>query len=230
MSDNTTMFPKKLRGFDPEKVIAYIEELDANAVKTAEENKRKLASLEEKIDALAEEKRALEEERDALSVHKAENESLKSDLAAARADNDNLCAAIAASQAEKEDLVKQLETVKAELEAAKLRESAVGENAKEYETMLADVGAILAEARAEAGKVIGEAKSRAEEILSDAKAEASVKSKKLLEESEEKVNENMRKVKYLYRRRDELAAIFRKHKEEVDSFFAAVDKPDGEKD
>ena len=59
-------------------------------------------------------------------------------------------------------------------------------------------------------------------IVESAERDARDKSARIVSESDEHVNDNLKKVKYLYRRQDELAEIFRDHMVKVDSLFASI--------
>jgi len=94
--------------------------------------------------------------------------------------------------------------------------------------MLADVNGILSTARREAQELITEAEKRAAQIVSDAEATAKAHADEIVSASDEKVAENMKKVKYLYRRQEELGEIFKDHKAKVEAFFASLPAKESE--
>ena len=92
--------------------------------------------------------------------------------------------------------------------------------------MVADVNSILSSARRKATDLIDEAEKKAKNIIDNAHDAAKEHANRIIAESDEKVNENIKKVKYLYRRQDELAEIFKEHKAKVDNFFASLSDKD----
>jgi len=90
------------------------------------------------------------------------------------------------------------------------------------EAVSAQVQEVLEKSRNEAKELIDRAKVMADRIISEAREKASVDCEKVKAESQELVSNNLKKVKYLYKRKDELADIFREHKSKVDSFFASL--------
>ncbi len=223
MAAKGTLFSKSFRGFDPDEVTAYLEELDRKAKQTLDEKDAQIAAEKAKAETLAQ----VQKENEAL---RAEKESLAGKLQTLEEENRDIKQAIAAQGEELEQIKAENGKLKTEREAIEIRCGALEENAKEYEGMLADVNHILSEARRKAEELVEDARHKASEMIDRAKADAKRQSDEIIAQSDEKVNENMKKVRYLYRRKDELAEIFREHKERVDSFFSTLpDKEDKDK-
>lgn len=222
MAKSETLFSKVFRGFSPEEVVAYIDELSAAHKNAKAESDAKINSLSEELESLkntgelnASLKSQLDEKDGIIKRRDEEIERLEGDT-----ENQRL---VIVEQGDKLAILeKALADAKSEIEAAAIRNAAMEKNSKEYEHMLADVESVLSTARRKAEELISEAEKRASEIVKSAENEAKAKSERIISQSDEHLNENMKKVKYLYRRQDELAEIFRDHKAKVDSFFAAL--------
>ena len=93
------------------------------------------------------------------------------------------------------------------------------EKAGAYDEDKQNSGGILERAKAESAKIIANCNAEAAEIIRSAKETARIKAEQLLEESEKQVAENIRKVKYLYKRRDELLSAFEKVKDAAGGFY-----------
>lgn len=222
MANSENLFSRSFRGFSPDEVIAYIEELNAamnNASKEALERAEELNSI---ISKLENECEALREKADKSDALVQKNEELSSELERLSNDNENQRLAITDSVERINELEKQNESLKTELEAALIKCEALKENSKEYESMLSDVDNILSSARRNAEALIDEAKTKSAEIIENAEHTAKIKAAAVIAQSDEKVSDNLKKVKYLYRRKDELAELFREHKNKVDGFFASL--------
>lgn len=222
MASGENLFSRTFRGFAPDEVIAYIDELNAAQRSAKAESDAKINALSEELDAMK--KNGSEnEELKASAAQKDETIAEKNaEIERLTADTENQKKAIEAQGdkiAELENIVAELKT---ELEAAHIKNSAMEKNSKEYEAMLADVDSILSSSRRKAEELVADAERKSAEIIENAKSEAKEKTAEIISASDERVNENMKKVKYLYRRQDELAEIFREHKAKVDSFFASI--------
>lgn len=215
MARNDNLFTKCFRGFSPEEVIAYIEELNAAHRNAKAESDSKIHALSEELDFLKDADARCAEATAAFSEKEAE-------IAKLTEDNENQRLAIEAQGDKIIALENEIKELKTKLEASEIKSAAMEANSKEYESMLADVDSILSGARRQAENLIAEAEKKASEIVSDAETKAKDKSAHIIAESDEKLNENMKKVKYLYRRQDELAELFKDHKAKVDSFFASI--------
>ena len=222
MANGETLFSKVFRGFSPDEVIAYIDELNAAHRSAKSESDARINALANELAASkaageenAELKAALAEKEGEIAAQEAQIERLTAD-----AENQRL--AMVAQSEKLTELAETVASLKSELEAASIRNSAMEQNSKEYESMLADVESILASSRRKAEELIAEAEKKAALIVENAEKDAKEKSARIISESDEHLNDNMKKVKYLYRRQDELAEIFRDHKAKVDSFFASI--------
>ncbi len=222
MANGDNLFSKVFRGFAPDEVIAYIDELNAAHRSAKAESDARINSLTDELGVCEKNKqenehlRALVSEKDGIIAEK------DGQLERLTADTENQRLAMVAQTEKINELEETVMKLKSELEAASIKNAAMEQNSKEYENMLADVDSILASARRKAGELIAESEKQAALIVENAEKEARLKSDKIISESDEHLNENMRKVKYLYRRQDELAEIFKSHKEKVDSFFASI--------
>lgn len=230
MAKSENLFSVVFRGFSREEVIVYMEEMNRTFRENTDGYEARIAALTKELEeskALKDRCETLEkqlEEKDAsIREAKEENERLREDV-------DNVRAAVTASEERAAALEATLETTKTELAAEKLKSAAMEENAKEYDTMLADVNGILSTARRKAEELIDEAGTHAERIVEEAGKKAKTEAEDIVAASEEKVADNMKKVKYLYRRQDELSEIFKDHKNKVDAFFASLPLLSGEED
>lgn len=222
MAKSENLFSVTFRGFSREEVIAYMEEMNRSVKAQRDEYEARIAALNDELTTFAEAKahcesaeKQLDEKNTELAAAEEENERLRTDI-------ENMRLAVAASEEHAQAAEKALEELKAELAAEKIKSAAMESNAKEYDAMLADVNGILATARRKAEELIEEAGARAEQIVAEAERTAKSKADSAVTASEERVNENLKKVKYLYRRQDELAELFKEHKSKVDAFFASL--------
>lgn len=229
MADNK-LFSRSLRGYSPEEVIAYIEELDRSAKSSKEELEARIDELLGEIDAL----RKVDEENAGLKEKIAEAENkisgLEEENARLRNDAENQRLALTAQGDKLSEAESEKTALKADLENAAVKIAAMEKNAKDYEEVLSNVNTILATARRDAENLVSEASAKADGIVADAAAKAREEAERTMAESDEKLSENMKKVKYLYRRQDELAEIFKEHKAKVDSFFSSLPDTFGKKD
>lgn len=222
MANSENLFSKVFRGFSPDEVVAYIDELNAAHKNVKAESESRVNALTEELETLKKageenvELKALVDKKDGIIAEK----DLEIERLTLDAENQRLAIC---EQGEKiAELEANIASLKSDLEAAGIRNAAMEQNSKEYESMLADVESILSSSRRKAEELIEQAEKKAAEIVARAENTAKEKAEKLISESDERLNENLKKVKYLYRRQDELAEIFREHKAKVDSFFASV--------
>lgn len=222
MANSETLFSKVFRGFSPDEVIAYIDELNAAHRSARSENEARINAL---INDFEVAKKAGEENgelRAAIAEKDGEIAAQEAQIERLTADAENQRLAMVAQSEKINELEETVLQLKSDLEAANIKNNAMGQNSKEYEQMLADVESILASSRRKAEELIAEAEKKAAQIVENAEKDARVKSERIISESNEHLNDNLKKVKYLYRRQDELAEIFRDHKTKVDSFFASI--------
>lgn len=215
MAKSESLFSRSFRGFAPDEVIAYIDELNAAHLSSKAESDAKINALSDEISSL---KKAGGEN----SVLREKNTELNAEIERLSTDNKNLNSSVEAQGDKIAELEQQLSGLRTELESEKIKKTAMEKNSREYEAMLADVDSILSSSRRKAEELVGEAEKRAAEIIENAQKEAKKKFEEIISQSDEHLNENMKKVKYLYRRQDELAELFKEHKAKVDSFFASV--------
>lgn len=227
------LFSTCFRGFSPEEVINYIDGLNAVHKKTVFENETSMNAMSKELEAA----KLAAGECDKLRAEISEKEktvaSKDEEIARLTADAENQRNAIEAQGDKISELENQIEELKAKLEASEIKCSAMENNSKEYEAMLADVDSILSSARRQAQTLIEEAELKGTEIIKSAREKASAeaesiisaseeKASEAISASEEKLSENVKKVKYLYRRQDELAELFKEHKSKVESFFSSI--------
>lgn len=229
MAKGETLFSKVLRGFAPDEVIAYIDELNAAHRNAKSECDARINSLSEELESLKKEieangslKSQLDEKDEVIKHKDEEIERLNNDAENQRLAIVDMGEKMSLLENKLSDAKNELNEAKTEIEAAAIKAAAMEKNSKEYEQMLADVESVLATARRKAQELLHEAEQRASEIVESAEKEAKAKSERIISEADEHLNDNMKKVKYLYRRQDELAEIFRDHKAKVDSFFATI--------
>ena len=222
MAKPEKLFSSAFRGFDREEVVAYIDELNRATQNAAAQNEARIAELSGEIASLKQVDEQNANLRKQALENKAQLDEAAEEIERLKNDAENQRLAISAAGERALALEAEVERLKTELAAEQRKAAAMEENAKEYDSMLADVGGILSTARRKAEDLISEAGKRAEQIVGAAEQQAKAQANKLLSESDEKVAENMKKVKYLYRRQDELAELFKEHKAKVDSFFTSL--------
>ncbi len=183
------------------------------------------AQLEEATGKLTEIIMELEGEQRKASLLEAENEGLLQEVVALRAkceqlesenkmlsdDVSNQRGIILAQQTEKDSLSQKLAF--AEEEAAKYRAKA-----EKYDSDKLISGDICERAKADAAKLISDARDKASDILAGARLEA----EKTIAQSEAELAENMKKIRYLYKRREELLGAFRKVKDAAGGFYENI--------
>lgn len=222
MANSENLFSVTFRGFSRAEVIAYINEMNRSYQNTGSQYEARIEALNRELDSL----RQLKEQNERISAENAEKSeqcaALADEIERLKNDVENQRRAIAAQGEQALEAQAEIERLKTELEAANRTSAAMEANAKEYDAMLADVNNILSTARRKAEELVDEAGKKAEEIVASAEKLAKDNANRILAESDEKLSENMKKVKYLYRRQDELAEIFKQHKAKVDSFFSSL--------
>ena len=239
MAKKEKLFSRTLRGFAPDEVIAYIDELGSSHKKIILEKEAEITKLAEQLEKAKEKEEKLAKTTEELDVCRKESLAKDEEIARLTQDTENQRAAIASQGDKLSELESTLTSVKAELESLQIKNSALESNSKEYESMLADVDSILTGARRQAEALVVQAQEQAQTIISEAQKtadgvmnsaeiDAKQKAKNIIAQADEKLSENLKKVKYLYRRKDELAELFREHKAKVDSFFASISVGDSE--
>ena len=222
MANSESLFSKVFRGFSPDEVIAYIDELNAAHRNAKAESDARINSLANELASATVKAGECTDLKNAVAEKDGEIAAQEAQIERLTADNENQRLAMVAQSEKINELEETVAQLKSALEAATIKSSAMEQNSKEYESMLADVESILASSRRKAEELIAEAERKASMIVESAERDARDKSARIVSESDEHVNDNLKKVKYLYRRQDELAEIFRDHKVKVDSFFASI--------
>ena len=213
-----SLFSVTFRGFSREEVAAYIAEMNRSFKESGAKYEAQIASLKEELESL----KAAKEQCGEIQKEVAERDEtigkLNEELERLKNDRENAKLAASAAEERAATASKTVEGLKTELEAERIKSAAMEANAKEYDSMLADVNGILST----------EAEKRAAQIVSDAEATAKAHADEIVSASDEKVAENMKKVKYLYRRQEELGEIFKDHKAKVEAFFASLPAKESE--
>ena len=240
MAKKEKLFSRVLRGFAPDEVIAYIDELGSSHKKIIFEKDSEITKLSEQLEKAKETDAKLSKANEELEVCRKECVAKDEEIARLTLDTENQRQAIASQGDKISELEAEIAGVKAELEALQIKNTALESNSKEYESMLADVDSILTGARRQAEALVIQAQEQAQTIVNDAQKQADgvinnaeldakEKAKNIITQADEKLSENLKKVKYLYRRKDELAELFKEHKAKVDSFFASISFGDSDK-
>ncbi len=219
-----SLFRTSLSGFNKQDVTQYIEELNISYNRQTQELEGEINSLKKELEVLPE----LIQEKEQNKKLCEENEALKKEISdlneAIKAqgeksdENEKL---LSESLDENKKLLEKLDLIQKEKDALEAecatKLSRHDEEAKELE-------AILSQARLEAESVIEKAKSLARQIVDKAKSKARIEADEMVRQSNEAVRDNIRKVKYLSRKKDELGDIFKNHKSQMDSFFSSISK------
>lgn len=208
MSHTKKLFSASIGGFNRAQVVEYLEEMNRKARIEKEQAEFEISRLESEAAELASLREKFSEITEKLAEIEKQNELLKSDI-------ENQRATIEALQISCDSL--SVRNAELEKEVPALREKALV-----YEQDKQNAGGILARAKAEAEKLFSQAKSDAAALLEKSRKEASEHAEKVNAESEKLVEENIRKVKYLYRRRDELLSAFQKVKDAAGGFYDSV--------
>lgn len=228
MPHSDYLFSVSLFGFSREEVAAYIAEMNRSFKESGAKHESQIALLNEELEKLRLSDAKCGEIQKAVADKEEKITALEEEIARLKNDTENARLAVAAAEdhaKESENTARQLKT---DLEAERIKASAMEANAKEYDSMLADVNGILSTARRKAEELIAEAEKRAAQIVADAEKRAQENADEIVAASDEKVAENMKKVKYLYRRKEELDEIFKDHKSKVDAFFSSLPAKESE--
>lgn len=220
------LFRSSVGGYNKDDVKRYIEEIDIAATEAKEELEGKIRELESKNEALTKQLLELDELRGAkeeAAVLSVKNKALEEEKAALEASVMAQGEKLAETQALLSDATKEKNSLRAE-NAVLLEEldELQAQKSKEEEESAIAIRSLLENARTEAENLISRAKNAAERIISEAKEKAQYDAEKTKEESNELVKTNLEKVRYLNKRKNELADIFREHKAKVDSLFSAI--------
>ena len=240
MAKSEKLFSRTLRGFSPEQVMSYIDELGSSHKKIMAEKDGEIEKLSEELNKAKDAQAKLDEANEKIAELEKVGVEKDEEISRLSADTENQREAIAVQGDKITSLETELAKVKSEFEALEIKNAALVNNSKEYESMLADVDSILTGARRQAESVVLQAEEKARAIMSDAEkrademmvsteSDAKQKAKSIISEADEKLTESLKKVKYLYRRKDELSELFKEHKAKVDNFFASLSFGDSDK-
>lgn len=208
MSKNLKLFSASIGGFNRSQVVEYLEELNRKARVNKEQSDFEIARLETEVAELSE----LRDRTAELQEKLEESEKLRSLL---ESDMENQRQMMAELQSQRDSL--------AEKNAAMEKDYVLfREKAQRYDADRLEAGGILERSKTEAGKRLAQAKAEASALLEKAKQEADEHARRVNEESDKLVEENIRKVKYLYKRRDELLSAFEKVKDAAGGFYDSV--------
>lgn len=172
------------------------------------EKSSELALEQEKSSRLEKENEILVQEVTALRAKlgklEEENRMLSDDVS-------NQRGIILARQSELDSVSEKLARSESETEKYKAK-------AEKYDSDRLVAGDICERAKKEATRVLADARDKASDILAKAKLDAD----KTLAESEAELAENMKKIRYLYKRREELLGAFRKVKDAAGGFYENI--------
>ena len=209
------LFKSAFRGYNKKDVMAYIENLDIQAVNAKQELEGKIRELESALEILP----SLQKDKETLDDLLIKYQDLEKE-------KKDLESAVTALGEKKKKKVIMLESKLSELSAKNAlleQELATAlEVQNNYEEEKNELSQILESARNEASLLIEKAKISAEKIISDAKHTASVQAQNIKTQSAELINTNLKKVKFLSRKKDELTQIIKEHKSKVDSIFSSI--------
>ena len=208
MSKKKTLFSGAIGGFNRAQVVEYLEELNRKARVAKEQTDFEIARLETEVSELAPLRDEVERQKTELSELKSEKELLESDV-------ENQKSSIEQLKNENEELSKK----NAEMSKDYLL---FREKAHRYDADKLEAGGILERSKTEADRILSKAKREADELLEKARREADEHAARVNAESEKLVDENIRKVKYLYKRREELLSAFEKVKDAAGGFYDSV--------
>ena len=220
------LFRSAVGGYNKDDVKKYIEEIDIAATEAKQALESRIRELESENASLTEKLSELDE----LRTAKAEAAELSEKNKALEEEKSSLEASVIAQGEKLEEVQALLEKAVSENEALTAENASVLEKltaleeqkAKEDEENANTIKNLLESARNEASALLTRAKDAAERIVTDAKEKAQRDSEKAKEESDELVKVNLEKVRYLHKKKTELADIFREHKAKVDSLFSTI--------
>ena len=220
-----SLFRTSLQGFNKQDVLDYIENLNVRYNKQSEVLEGEILELKKELEKLPELIRA----KESYDKLKEENELLLKE----KNDLDQALKAQSKVLEEKEQLLEEAFAENSEY-AEKLRNMENGkavssEDSQDTESLSKEFEGILSQARNEAKSEIMKAQELARDILDNAKEKAKVheeeakeKAQEAIKQSDRAVRDNLKKVKYLNRKKDELSNIFMSHKSQMESFFTSI--------
>ena len=200
-TNNDKLFSTAMFGFQKAEVVEYLEKLNGKALLVKEQSEFEISRLQSEVNELEGRLHQAEEalvERDNLRTQLA---SAESDCRILRDDTENQKHVITTLEDENASLKAHVAELEAACEASRTK-------AERYET----------EAK-QAGGILDNAKKSAAEIVENARRTAESTAERIRDESEQLVAANVKKVKYLYKRRDELLSAFEKVKDAAGGFY-----------
>ena len=215
-----SLFRTIIQGFNKQDVLDYIENLDIRYTKHTGELEEEIDSLKKELDVIPSLLKA-KEDYDKLVQEKELIEKEKNDL------NEAMQAQSKVLE-EKEQLLEEALSENA-LCHEKIKKLESSGSSGSDDIFSDELEEILIKAKNEAESVIERAQELAKEIIANAKEKAKVqeelakeKAEQVKRQSDEAVRDNLKKVKYLNRKKDELSGIFQNHKNAMDSFFSSI--------
>jgi chromosome segregation ATPase len=229
VSKNNSLFSTALSGFKKSEVVAYIDEINRKTKMEREAAEYERNSLQQENTTLSEKNSELGEKNIQLEKALSETESIKNQLSEASQRIENLTLEndlLKDDVSTQRDIIGSLQQTNTEI-SAKLEEMTVlcakyEEKANAYDIDKLEAGGVLERAKAQADKLVSDATLQASAILSSAKAEAQAKADAIIKESEKNVADNVRKVKYLNKRKSELLTAFERIKDAAGGFYENV--------
>lgn len=215
VANKNKLFSSAVGGFKKSQVVEYIEELNRKAKLMSEQSgfeisrlEAELHGFEEKNESMRDQIKNLESEIEKLKTVESENAMLKDDV-------ENQRAVIESLKRENDELASKLFILEKDYNANKAK-------AEQFEADKKNAGGLLERAKAESARIIANANAESAEIAEKARNSAREAAEKITAESERLLAENIRKVKYLYRRRDELLSAFEKVKDAAGGFYEKI--------
>lgn len=211
VSKNKKLFKGSIGGFKKSQVVEYIEELNRKAKMSKEESDYEITRLESELSELSGQLEEFDEMKEELSLLRQKCEDLENENKMLSDDVSNSKNMIISLNGEKDALSEKLSCVMTECDDLKYK-------AQKYESDKLLAGDICDRAKAEASKILADARGKASDILAKARVDAD----KTLADSEKELAENLQKVRYLYKRREELLSAFCKVKDAAGGFYENI--------
>lgn len=208
MQKNKKLFSGALGGFKKSQVVEYIEELNRKAKIAGEQSEFQIARLEQQLSEIESKTADYDDIKENLASLENERNMLLDDV-------NNQKEIISSLQRERDEFASRLAELERDYETYKNK-------AARYDEDVLNSGGILERAKSEAARTLSATKAEASEILREATESAKQTAQRLLADSEKQVAENIRKVKYLYKRRDELLSAFEKVKDAAGGFYESI--------
>lgn len=226
VSKNKSLFSTSISGFKKSEVVEYLEELNRKSKMEREAAEYERNSLASENNSLSEENEALKDKVAEFERNAKEFEEMKTKLGELE---ENLSFKDEELKLLKDDVATQREIIasvqnengelKSKLSESEKIRALCEEKANSYENDKLEAGGVLEKARAEAQSIISKARTDADAIVFNARTEAEIKVNTMLAESEKDLAENVKKIKYLQKRKAEMLSAFAKVKEAAGGFY-----------